>query len=217
MNDLLKQNVPLYFPLFFALMWLLVTTLLGALSGWYALMRNYPDRPETPLQIFAGQSGSMNLVSMRSILKLSVCPSGLRLGIMRIFGPFCRDLFVPWNEMSVVRKERFFMKVAQITIGQPVIGKLTIPAEVADRIARAAVGLWPEVGSFPQEASSQAASRILKRWAVMTIGAAAFFIVAPRLLMPPGARPPPIIIAFAFPAIVFGVSGFVQYLRSRRP
>jgi hypothetical protein len=217
MNDLIKQNFPLYFPLFFVLMWLSVTTLLGVLSGWFVLMRHYPDRVETPVHTFSGQSGSMNRVSMRSILKLSVCPSGLRVGIMRVFGPFCRDLFVPWNEMIVVREEKFFMRVARITIGQPIIGQLTIPAEVADRIARCADGHWPEVGPFPQEANGQAATRILKQWAVMTIVAAAFFIVAPRFLMPSGATPPPIILAVAFPAIVFGVNGLIQYLRRPRP
>jgi hypothetical protein len=44
-------------------------------------------------------------------LKLSPCSSGLRLGIVRLFGPFCRDFLVPWDEISVVRKDRFFVSV----------------------------------------------------------------------------------------------------------
>jgi hypothetical protein len=77
-----------------------------------------------------------SLVGMRSILSLSVCPSGLRVG--RIFGLFCHDFFIPLNSITVIRKERALWKVAKLSFGQPPIGNLTIPSEVADRIARAA-------------------------------------------------------------------------------
>ena len=41
---------------------------------------------------------------MQGILKIGVCPSGLRIGIMRAFGPFSRNFFVPWEEIKVERK-----------------------------------------------------------------------------------------------------------------
>jgi hypothetical protein len=217
MSDLFNRNSPVYFPLFFVLLWLAVTTILGFISGWFVLMKSYPDRPENPLRTFAGQSGYIGRVSMRSILHLSVCPSGLRLGVMRMFGVFCRDFFVPWNAISVTRKDRVLWKEAKISFGQPAIGTLTIPAEVANRLARAAGGLWPESGPFPEETSSQASSRIVKQWAAMTSLAAAFFIIVPRLMMPKGAAAPPIMVAVLFPAIVFGVAGLIQYLRRQRP
>ena len=152
MNEFIRHNFPVYFPLFFLVMWISVTTLLGVLSGWFVLMRAYPDRGEVPLQSFSWQSGSMNSVNMRSVLRVSLCPSGLRLGIMRLFGPFCLDFLVPWGEISIVRKDRFFLKVAQISLGRPAIGQLTISADVADRLARAAGSHWPEtelVGPAP--------------------------------------------------------------------
>ena len=217
MSDLFNRHSPIYFPLFFVLLWLAVTTILGFISGWFALMKSYPDRSENPLRTFATQSGYMGLVSMRSILNLSVCPSGLRVGMMRIFGVFCRDFFVPWNAINVTRKDRVLWKEAKISFGQPAIGTLTIPAEVANRLARAAGGLWPELGPFPEETSRQASSRIVKQWAAMTGIAAAFFIIVPRLTMPKGAATPPIIVAVLFPAIVFGVVGLIQYLRRQRP
>jgi hypothetical protein len=217
MSELLKENLPFYFPIFFVLMWLAVTTMLGFMSGWYTLMKSYPNQPENSLHTFARQSGSVNFVGMRSILTLSVCPSGLRVGIMRIFGIFCRDFFVPWNAISVSRKDRVLWKVAKIHFGHPAVGNLTLPSEVADRIARAAGGLWPEQGPFPEETSSQASSRIIKQWAAMTGFAAAFFIIAPRLITPKGSATPPIIVAVLFPAVVFGVVGLVQYLRRERP
>jgi hypothetical protein len=72
MNEFIRQNFPVYFPLFFLVMWIIVTTLLGVLSGWFVLMRAYPDRGEAPLQSFSWQSGSMNMVGMRSILRLLI-------------------------------------------------------------------------------------------------------------------------------------------------
>jgi hypothetical protein len=217
MDHLLKQNFPLYFPLFFVLLWITITTLLGFLSGWFALARTYPDRDEAAIQVFAGQSGSMGMVSMGGVLRLSVCPGGLRLGMLRILGPFCRTFFVPWNELSVVRKDRFLMKAAQIEFGQPVVGTLTIAADVADRLARAAAGHWPETDPITNDASGEAGARILKQWVVTTILASLFFIVATRIMLPPQQKPPSAMLLILFPATVFGINAIVRYVRSRRP
>jgi hypothetical protein len=213
----MEPNQALYFPVFFALMWMSVTVLLGFLSGWYFLMRRFPDRPETPLQTFKNQSGSIGCVSARSILTLSVCPGGLRVGMMRIFGPFSKDFFVPWHEMSVIRKDRFLWKAATVAFGNPPVGSLTLMAELADRLARVAGKSWPEPGAFPEETKPQASVRIFKQWLAVTALAAAFFILAPRLMAPNGTARPPILVAILFPAIVFGIGALVQYYWRRRP
>jgi len=208
---------PLYFLIAFPLLWCAVTMILSFLSGWFGLMERYPDRDEIPVVTLANQSGSLGLVSMRGLLKLSVCPSGLRIGIMRIFGPFCRDFLVPWSEIKVTRNDRVFWKVAKLSFGQPSNGNLKVFAEVADRMARAAGNHWPEPGPFPQETGSQSFSRIAKRWVAMTGLAAAFFIIAPRLIAPNPAARPPIVVAILFPAIVFGLGAMVEYFRRQRP
>ncbi len=208
---------PLYFLIAFPLLWFAVTNILSFLSGWFGLMERYPDRDEISVVTLANQSGSLGLVSMRGIMKLSVCPSGLRIGIMRIFGPFCRDFLVPWNEITVTRSDRVFWKVANLSFGQPSNGNLRVFAEVADRMARAAGSHWPEPGSFPQETRSQSFSRIAKQWVATTGLAAAFFIVAPRLVTPTAATRPPIVVSILFPAIVFGIGAIVQYFRRQRP
>jgi hypothetical protein len=208
---------PLYFLIAFPLLWFVVTLILSVLSGWFRLMERYPNRDAVPLLTLTNQSGSLGVVSMRNILKLSVCASGLRIGIMRIFGPFCRDFLVPWNEIKITRGDRYFWKFARLSFGQPSNGNLKVIAEVADRMARAAGHRWPEQGSFPEESSSQSASRIVKQWLAMTALAAAFFIVAPRLATPNAAARPPIAVAILFPAIVFGIGAVVQYCRRQRP
>jgi hypothetical protein len=84
-------------------------------------------------------------------------------------------------------------------------------------MARAAGNHWPEPGSFPEETGSQSLSRIAKQWVAMTGLAAAFFIIAPRLMTSNAAARSPIVVAILFPAIVFGIGAMVQYFRRQRP
>jgi hypothetical protein len=215
LHSLIEQNFAVFFPLFFASLWLTVTTVLAALSGWFRLMARFPNQTEEPLLRIRGQSGSMGLgVSMRGILALSACPSGLRVGIMRVFGPFCRDFFVPWQAISVTRKNALFWPVAKLQFGYPAIGSLTIPARVANRLARAAMGRWPETGPFPEEKHRNTLRRLLTQWAAITCVAALFLTLAPFAVAPTGARPP-IVVAILLPAIVFGVVTIVRYIREK--
>jgi hypothetical protein len=208
---------PLYFLIAFPLFWFVVTMILSFISGWFGLAERYPDVNEEPVLILRNQSGSVGSVSMRGILQLSVCPSGLRIGIMRLFGPFSRAFFVPWNEISVTRSDRFLWKEAKLSFGQPSNGNLKVFAELADRMARAAGSNWPEQGSFPEESGSQAFARIAKLWVAMTSLAAAFFIIVPRLATSNAAARPPIVVAILFPATVFGIGAAIRYFRQRRP
>jgi len=147
MNDFLRHHLPLLLPASFICMWFAITTLLGWISGWYALMRAFPDRAERPIRTFSNQSGSLGGVNMRSILRISICPSGLRFGLMRLFGPFCRDFLVPWSAITVTRVDKFWGKAAHLSLATLPIRTLTVPAYVADQFARAATGHWPEAGA----------------------------------------------------------------------
>jgi hypothetical protein len=210
MAGLIEQNR----VLFFVAVWLTVTTVLALLSGWFRLMAAYPDQSVEPILRLRGQSGTIGGVSMRSVLTLSVCPTGLRVGIMRAFGPFCRDFLVPWESIAVVRKKTLFSPVAELQFGKPVIGRLRIPTQAADRMARAAVGHWPEPGPLSEQKPEDRVRSLLTWWAVMTSFAALFFIFAPRVIGPSDAGPP-IAVAILFPAIVFGVVSFVRFVAAK--
>jgi hypothetical protein len=202
---------PVSFPFFFVVLWLAVTTLLGLLSGWYLLMIRYPNQEEKSLLQLKHQSGSMGFgVRLRGILKINVCPSGLRIGITRIFGIFSRDFLVPWEEIRVKRKDRFLWQAAELRFGNPAVGKLSIRAHVADRLARSASGHWPEAGPFPEETKKQVFVSVGKEWAEVTFVAALFFVVASRLASPDGAGLP-ISVAILFPAVAFGITSLVKY------
>ena len=213
MNGVIEKNFAVFFPLFFVVLWLTATTLLALLSGWFSLMAKFPNQAIEPTLRIRGQSGMMGLgVSMRGILTLSVCPSGLRVGMMRVFGPFCRDFLVPWDSIAITRKTTLFWPLAELRFGDPAVGTLSISGHVADRLARAALGRWPEAGPFHEETRSDVFRRLLAEWAVMTCFAALFFTLVPLAVVPPGARPP-ILAAILFPAIVFGLVSIVRFFR----
>lgn len=212
---LIEHNPAIFFSLAFVALWLTVTTILALLSGWFRLMAEYPDQFIEPVLRLRGQSGTMGLgVGMQGILILNVCPTGLRIGMMRIFGPFCRDFFVPWESITIIRKTIMFWPIAKLQFGNPVVGTLSISVHAADRIARAANGCWPEAGPFPEEKRGDTFRRLLGQWAVMTSFVALFFILVPLAVAPSGARPP-ILVAILFPAIVFGVPLIVKFLAGR--
>jgi hypothetical protein len=140
----MEQTLPfLLFPVFFAVLWVAITALLGWMSGWHTLMERYPDKPEQPALKLTWQTGAMGIgVNYKNVLTLSPCPSGLRVGVMKFFGPFTRDFLVPWRDIKVKRSRVFWLDVAELAFGPH--GKLTIAASVADRLAQAAGKNWPE-------------------------------------------------------------------------
>ena len=107
-----------------------------------------------------------------------------------------------------------FWRIAELEFARQAQSKLSIPEHVANRLAASAAGRWPEPGPVPDETDSGALSRIAKRWLLSTTLAAAFFIIAPRIVAPTGAHPP-IVVAILFPAIVFGLGAVIQYIRKR--
>jgi hypothetical protein len=129
---------------------------------------------------------------------------------MRIFGIFSRDFFVPWEEIRVERKDRFLQRTAELRFGNPTVGKLSIPAYTADRLARSALGRWPETGPFPEETNNRVLASIVKEWAAYTFLAALFFIIVPRLASTKG-NYPPISVAILFPAVVMGIVSLFKY------
>jgi hypothetical protein len=211
----IEQNFAIIFPFFFAAMWLAVTTVLALLSGWFRLMEVFPDQSIESILKLRGQSGTMGLgVSMHGILTLSVCPTGLRVGMMRIFGPLCRTFFVPWESIAVARTTILVWPFAKLQFGHPMVGTLRISTRTADRIAHAAMGHWPEAGPFPVEKRSDTFRRLLAQWAVTTMLAALFFTLVPLAVAPSGGRPP-ILVAILFPAIVFGFAFVVRFFAER--
>ncbi len=148
MNQSFTANAPfLFFPIFIGI-WLVATTVLSVMSGWFALMRRFPDRPEIARITLRGQSGTMGIVNFNGILTLSACAGGLRVGVWRIFAPFSTPFFVPWDQITVTRGQRLFWKVATFNLGKVEGWQLTVGERIADRLAAGSPDVWPETHGF---------------------------------------------------------------------
>ena len=180
MQDDFSKYFPILFPFFFVGMWLLVTTILARKAGWPELSTKYPDTDEEAVRVLRFQSGWMGGVSMSSILRLEACPSGLRVGILKLFGPFSRKFFVPWKEIRILRKRRFIWNVVELDFGG--IGQLSLFDYTANKLARAVSGAWPESGMFPKDSIAEALWQVAKSWLVGILFVVGFFTIVPFLL-----------------------------------
>lgn len=216
LHNLMERGTAILFPVCFLALWFAVSTLVSWLSGWYALMARYPDRDEQPLLCLRRQSGRMRWwCGMNNILTLSVCPGGLRVGMMRVFGPFSRDFFVPWNELAVTRRTIAVWPVAELRFGEPAVGTISLSADLANRLARGSAGRWPEAGPFPAAERGAIFRGLFAQFVVLSALSGVFFTVVPRLTAPPG-EGPPVLVAILFPAIFFGVFFLLRYVRQTR-
>ncbi len=200
-----------FFPVFFVGLWLVVTTMLGVISGWFDLQRRFPDPGERALVKLGMQSGSMGLgVHFNGVLTLSACPSGLRIAVWRIFGPFERPFVVPWRQIDVEMVTRFFQPAAKLRFSGG--GVLTVNRDAWRRLSDAAA---PHAGPNavkrlePVAIGDIARAKALQ-WAIGTALMGTFFLLAGRTNGTSNPLPP--IVCYVFPAVVLGLGQLVRFL-----
>jgi len=209
-GDWFNSHFAIAFPIFFAGLWLLVTTALGMMSGWYGLMRRYPNVREEPLLKLRGQSGRIGMVQVNGILTLSACPSGLRVAMWPIFSPFGRPFFVPWDEIRTSRGAPAFWPTARLAFGSSFGTHLRLPLITWQRLALAAGR-----PTGPLVTNAALARGLVVIWLAMTALAGCFFYFGPRLL---GAEPGlPAVLAFGFPTVMLAIGNALHYFRHRWP
>ena len=72
------------------------------------------------------------------MLDFDACASGLRVSKNRIFGPFCRCIFLPWGEMSARRSWFLFLPMVKLTFEKSDFGALWLYPGTWRRLAGAA-------------------------------------------------------------------------------
>ncbi|MXO90485.1 hypothetical protein [Pontixanthobacter aquaemixtae] len=150
------MEVLLFLPVFligFGAIWLGVTALLGALSGWSSIESRYPDNSrDRTLETLRFQSGSigylwMGGVQYRGCLRLDICQTGLRVSVSRFLGPFSRPFFVPWGDIRTEKVQLLFVPAIRLCLGLPEAGRLAVTHRCARKIASASEGRF----KLPQE------------------------------------------------------------------
>lgn len=144
-SDVIAWLVPGGFLLLFIPLWIGVCHFLLVMSGWPRLAERFPDRADTVLKTFRFQSGSMgNLplggVNYSSCLTISVCATGLRIRLWKIFAPFSGPVFVPWSAIEVRHRSLLVFSKYDLIFGSPPSGNLMITHWAGRRYAAHAKG-----------------------------------------------------------------------------
>ncbi len=110
----MEQLAPLLFLLIFPVMWLTVTALLSAVSGWPALADRFPSRGVAVVERIGYVSGSVGRspglpVAFRNSLVLTLASEGFELSTIWMFRFMHRPLFVPWTEVASVEQQNRWM------------------------------------------------------------------------------------------------------------
>jgi hypothetical protein len=206
---------PVFFPFLFVGMWLAVTTMLGVLSGWFALQQHYPRGEEEPLLRRRINSASMGLgVHFRRVITVVACRSGLRISASRLMAPFQRPFLVPWSEIEAEETRSFFVPMVRLRFGRPEVGKLTIGARDWQQLSAYAAPQTTRIGNLKVDPASNRAvgAGLLAQWAIAVAIAGTFFMIGSGSQ----GAPLPIWLCYGFPAIAIGAGQLIRWLMQLR-
>lgn len=137
----------LWFPLFFAALWLGVTFLLSYISGWAFLAKHYratlpyTGRYERLPQSQMGKFGIFG--GARNAVYVGIEPNGLHLRMFVLFRINCRDLFIPWRDVSVRRGKALLRDYIEFRFArEPALG-LRVFGQAGEVIQTLAGPAWP--------------------------------------------------------------------------
>lgn len=186
-------------------MWFASVALLGIVSGWRALVRKYPNRPEKALLQLDGQSGAMGVgIQLKRILSFSVCPSGLRVGVQRLPGVFLQGFFVPWNEIKLGKRRTLSSFLITFAFGNPTVGSIHISQQLFNDLVCGSLGQWPDLPELPKESILDILAYEFRFWIIWTCVTVTFLIIAPRLISYGGPQPS-VLEGIVIPTITLGV------------
>ncbi len=131
-------------PLYLAGLWLIISAITSALSGWRALARydRFPGR-------FPGTTWHWQSAAMRywtrygNVLVVGAGPEGLYLAttfVMRVFHP---PLLIPWNEVKVHMQKPLFGKLVSFNLGWQLQIPLRVRHDLGEKIRLAAGAAFP--------------------------------------------------------------------------
>lgn len=111
----------LWVILLFPILWIAISGVLAALSGWSSLATRFRTAGPSDGKTFSWVSGSIGArlfpVSYGYCLRVTAGAVGVRLSLLPLFGAFSPPLFIPWREVESVETTRvFFWSYAAIRV-----------------------------------------------------------------------------------------------------
>lgn len=132
------------FPIYFVLLWLLVSAVISLVGGWHSLSKIYRTRVPFDGTKLRMQSGRMrSLANYNNVLTLGANQQGLYLAAMFLFRFMQPPLLIPWGEVRVRRTKGWIFEYATFTLGREVSIPLRIRSKLADNLRDMAGNCWP--------------------------------------------------------------------------
>jgi hypothetical protein len=135
------------FALFFVAVWLAVSFLLSYISGWAFVAEHY--RSKRPFagryeRIPSSQMGPLGpFGGARNALYVGVDSEALHLRMFFLFRVNCRDLSIPWRDITVTRGKSFFMNYMEFHFRQAPKIAVRIYGKAGEVIRTLAGSAWP--------------------------------------------------------------------------
>lgn len=120
------------FLVVFPLFWCGVVWLISRISGWSRLASRFAAGDRTVNgQRFQAVTGMVGVARYRRVLRIHLNSEGFFLEVQPVFRCGHPRLFIPWTEITARRDVmRLIWKEECLTIGDPKVGTITLPASV---------------------------------------------------------------------------------------
>lgn len=134
----------------FAVLWIATTALLPHFMGWVTLEKLAPDKDPSelgsPLDTLRFQGlylGKGKLgASYRGCVTFEVYADGLRVSIWKLFAPFSKPIFIPFEAMQTEEARVFTFRTTRMKIGPGGEYWMTLGPGTAKSIASASNGAF---------------------------------------------------------------------------
>ena len=131
--------------LLFLTLWVSVFVVISYISGWAELAQQFRYRARFVGKRWRGQSAQMRwIVGYRNCLTVGANPDGLYLATLFLFRVGHPPLFVPWIDVSSMRRGKWFLfRYVELRFGRERSIPFRITEGLADRLKQAAGKAWP--------------------------------------------------------------------------
>jgi len=137
---------PLYFAIFFLVLWILMVFIISRLTGWARMAAHYHN-----VGGFTGKVWRFQTITTRRGMgykgstTVGADSRGLYLSMFFLFRFGHPPLFVPWRDIIITEKQIFRSKVLELRFRKTEDLPVHIFAKLGDRLAEAAGSNWPGI------------------------------------------------------------------------
>lgn len=130
-----SSSIPSFFPAVFVLFWLVISLVISRIGGWSALAKRYRLEDSFDGERMRFRSGQMRYaMSYNNCLTIGADRRGLYLAVFFFFRPGHPPLFIPWSEIAVTQKQRYFMNAMELTFSRVPGVYLRLSSATAEKI-----------------------------------------------------------------------------------